>query len=253
MQGNITPAGLETLGSELNKLNTHFNSACASAERFERELKDDNSAEQLAQKVSVLTARIEAFRKANRKSEKLFGGEYDRILSQLSDPNIDLETYNRLNKEFQKLRLEINKADKAGQSFFGKLKDQATKFASWMTLTGIIAGAWRNLQKMVTEVVELDSAMTNLKKVTDETEATYARFLNNASKQAKELHTTMTDLVEQVATWSKLGFSLQDSENLAKVSMIYSKVGEVDNTTAVSDLVTVMKANIKCLYAQKCA
>ena len=253
MQGNITPAGLETLGSELNKLNTRFNSACASAEQFERELKDDNSTEQLAQKVSVLTVRIEAFRKANKKSEKLFGGEYDRILSQLSEPNIDLQTYNRLNKEFQKLRLEINKADKAGQSFFGKLKDQATKFASWMTLTGIIAGAWRNLQKMVTEVVELDSAMTNLKKVTDETEATYARFLNNASKQAKELHTTMTDLVEQVATWSKLGFSLQDSENLAKVSMIYSKVGEVDNTTAVSDLVTVMKANIKCLYAQKCA
>ena len=241
-QGDITPAGLETLESELNKLNTRFNSACASAEQFERELKDDNSTEQLAQKVSVLTARIEAFRKANKKSEKLFGGEYDRILSQLSEPNIDLETYNRLNKEFQKLRLEINKADKAGQSFFGKLKDQATKFASWMTLTGIIAGAWREVRKMITEVVELDSAMTNLKKVTDETEATYARFLNNASKQAKELHTTMTDLVEQVATWSKLGFSLQDSENLAKVSMIYSKVGEVDNTTSVSDLVTAMKA-----------
>lgn len=253
MQGDITSAGLENLGVKLDRLNTRFNSACASAEQFERELKDDNSAEQLAQKVSVLTTRIEAFRKVNRKSEKLFGGEYDRILSQLSDPNIDLQTYNRLNKEFQKLRLEINKTDKAGQSFFGKLKDQATKFASWMTLTGIIAGTWRNLQKMVTEVVELDSAMTNLKKVTDETEATYARFLNNASKQAKELHTTMTDLVEQVATWSKLGFSLQDSENLAKVSMIYSKVGEVDNTTAVSDLVTVMKANIKCLYAQKCA
>ena len=253
MQGDITPAGLEILGSELNKLNTHFNSACASAEQFERELKDDNSAEQLAQKVSVLTTRIEAFRKLNKKSEKLFGSQYDAILSELSNPNIDLQTYNRLVKEFQTLRLEINKADKAGQSFFGKLKDQATKFASWMTLTGIIAGAWRNLQKMVTEVVELDSAMTNLKKVTDETEDTYARFLNNASKQAKELHTTMTDLVEQVATWSKLGFSLQDSENLAKVSMIYSKVGEVDNTTAVSDLVTVMKANIKCLYAQKCA
>lgn len=242
MQGNITPAGLETLGSELNKLNTRFNSACASAEQFERELKDDNSAEQLAQKVSVLTTRIEAFRKANRKSEKLFGSQYDVILSELSNPNIDLQTYNRLVKEFQTLRLEINKADKAGQSFFGKLKDQATKFASWMTLTGIIAGAWRNLQKMVTEVVELDSAMTNLKKVTDETEATYARFLNNASKQAKELHTTMTDLVEQVATWSKLGYSLSESQNLAKTSMIYSNVGEVDNTTAVSDLVTVMKS-----------
>ena len=242
MQGDITPAGLETLGSELNKLNTRFNSACASAEQFERELKDDNSAEQLAQKVSVLTTRIEAFRKVNKKSEKLFGGEYDRILSQLSDPNIDLQTYNRLNKEFQKLRLEINKADKAGQSFFGKLKDQATKFASWMTLTGIIAGAWRNLQKMVTEVIELDSAMSNLKKVTDETDIAYSKFLQNSIQQARELKMDLSDLVDQTAEWAKKGYNLNESSILSKASGVYSVVGEVDNATAVQDLTTVMKS-----------
>lgn len=241
-QGDITPAGLETLGSELNKLNTRFNSACASAEQFERELKDDNGAEQLTQKVSVLTARIEAFRKANAKSEKLFGGEYDRILSQLSDPNIDLETYNRLNKEFQKLRIEINKADKAGQTFFGKLKDQATKFASWMTLTGIIAGAWRNLQKMVTEVVELDSAMSNLKKVTDETDIAYSKFLKNSIQQARDLKMDLSDLVDQTAEWAKKGYNLNESSILSKASGVYSVVGEVDNATAVQDLTTVMKS-----------
>lgn len=242
MQGNITPAGLETLESELNKLNTRFNSACAIAEQFERELKDDNSAEQLAKKISVLTARIEAFRKANSKSEKLFGGEYDRILSQLNDPNIDLETYNRLVKEFQTLRLEINKADKAGQSFFGKLKDQATKFASWMTLTGIIAGAWRNLQKMVTEVVELDSAMSNLKKVTDETDIAYSKFLQNSIQQARELKMDLSDLVDQTAEWAKKGYNLNESSILSKASGVYSVVGEVDNATAVQDLTTVMKS-----------
>lgn len=238
MQG----AGLETLGSELNKLNTRFNSACASAEQFERELKDDNGAEQLTQKVSVLTARIEAFRKANAKSEKLFGGEYDRILSQLSDPNIDLETYNRLNKEFQKLRIEINKADKAGQTFFGKLKDQATKFASWMTLTGIIAGAWRDLQKMVTEVIELDSAMSNLKKVTDETDIAYSKFLKNSIQQARDLKMDLSDLVDQTAEWAKKGYSINESAIASQASGIYSVVGEVDNATSVQDLTTVIKS-----------
>ena len=162
--------------------------------------------------------------------------------SQLSNPNIDLQTYNRLVKEFQTLRLEINKADKAGQSFFGKLKDQATKFASWMTLTGIIAGAWRNLQKMVTEVIELDSAMTNLKKVTDETDIAYSKFLQNSIQQARELKMDLSDLVDQTAEWAKKGYNLNESSILSKASGVYSVVGEVDNATAVQDLTTVMKS-----------
>lgn len=242
MQGNISPAGLETFGAELNKLKTRFNSACANAEQFEKELKDDSGAEQLAQKVSVLTARIETFRKANSKSEKLFGGEYDRILSQLSDPNIDLETYNRLNKEFQKLRLEINKTNKAGQSFFEKLKNQAIKFTSWMTLTGVVAGAWHDLQKMVSEVVELDSAMSNLKKVTDETDVSYSKFLKNSIQQARDLKMDLSDLIDQTAEWAKKGYNLNESSILSKASGIYSVVGEVDNATAVQDLTTVMKS-----------
>lgn len=203
---------------------------------------DIAKSEKLAQKVSVLTQRVKTYQATNTKSNKVYGSQLNAILEELNDPKINNEKYNRLYKYFQELQLKIKETGDTGKRFFEKLGDQATKFTSWMTLTGVVAGAWRDLQKMVSEVVELDSAMSNLKKVTDETETTYARFLDNASEQAKELHTTTTDLVEQVATWSKLGFSLQDSENLAKVSMIYSKVGEVDNTTAVSDLVTVMKA-----------
>ena len=242
LQGNITPAGLETVRTELTQLNARFNDATTTAKRFETELKSDNGAEQLAQKVALLTQRIKAYRQANSKSEKMFGSQYDSMLSQLANPNIDLNAYNAINKQFQTMRQEINAANVAGKTLWQTLKEKAGKFVGWMSLTGIISSIWREMQQMVTNVIELDSAMTNLKKVTDETDATYAKFLKNANQQAKELHSTVTDLVEQVATWSKLGYSLSESQNLAKTSMIYSNVGEVDNTTAVSDLVTVMKA-----------
>ena len=57
-----------------------------------------------------------------------------------------------------------------------------------------------------------------------------------------KLHSTITDLVEQTAVWAKLGYSLNEAQNLATTSMIYSKVGEVESSKSVSDLVTVMKA-----------
>lgn len=242
LQGNITPAGLETVRTELTQLNARFNDATTKAERFETELRNGNGAEQLAQKVALLTSRIKAYRQANSKSEKMFGSQYDSMLSRLANPNIDLNTYNAINKQFQKMRQEINATNAAGKTLWQTLKEKAGKFVGWMSLTGIISSIWREMRQMVTNVVEIDKAMTNLKKVTDETDATYAKFLKNANQQAKELHSTVTDLVEQVATWSKLGYSLSESQNLAKTSMIYSNVGEVDNTTAVSDLVTVMKA-----------
>ena len=242
MQGNITPAGLENIRNKLIGLSNQFILVTSTAKNFDSQLKSNNSVDKLAQKVALLTARIEAFKKVNSKSVKQFGSQYDSMLSELRNPNIDEATYNRINKQFQVMRQEIVAADKAGKNFFDLFKEKSKKFIGWFSLTYMFSLATRTIRSMISDVATLDKAMTNLKKVTDETESNYARFLKIASKQAQELHSTITDLVEQTATWAKLGYSLQDAQNLAKTSMIYSKVGEIENATAVSDLVTVMKA-----------
>ena len=242
LQGNITPVGLESVRTELTQLNARFNSAYTSAKKFETELKNDNGAEKLAQKVDLLTSRIKAYQTANSKANKTYGSQFTEMLNQLNNPNIDNEVYNRVAKHFQIIRQEINATGKAGKTFFQTLGDQAKKFASWMTLTGVIASVWREMRKMVTNVIELDKAMTNLKKVTDETEFTYSNFLKTASQQAKEFHSTVTDLIEQTSQWAKLGYNLEQANELAKASMIYSNVGEVDNEQSVTNIVSAVKA-----------
>ena len=227
MQGDITPAGLETLGSELNKLNTRFNSACASAEQFERELKDDNSAEQLAQKVSVLTNRIEAFRKANSKSEKLFGGEYDRILSQLSEPNIDLQTYNRLNKEFQKLRLEINKADKAGKNLWQTFKEKLTKFTGWMSMTYAVTLFTSNVRSAVSELKEMDSILTEISKTSNRTEESLKKLGKDSFTTASKYGRTASDYLIGVQEMSRAGFGEKESEQMAELSILAQSAGDM--------------------------
>ena len=242
LNGNVTPQGLTDIGNQLTQLNAHFNDATNTAKRFETELRSDNGAEQLSQKVALLTQRIKAYRQANSKSEKMFGSQYDSMLSQLANPNIDLNAYNAINKQFQTMRQEINATNAAGKTLWQTLKEKAGKFVGWMSLTGIISSIWREMQQMVTNVIELDSAMTNLKKVTDETDATYSRFLKNASQQAKELHSTVTDLIEQTSQWAKLGYNLEQANKLAEASMIYANVGEVDNEQAVTNIVSAVKA-----------
>ena len=242
LNGNVTPQGITDIGNQLTQLNARFNDATTTAKRFETELRNDNGAEQLAQKVALLTQRIKAYRQANSKSEKMFGSQYDSMLSQLANPNIDLNAYNAINKQFQTMRQEINATNAAGKTLWQTLKEKAGKFVGWMSLTGIISSIWREMQQMVTNVIELDSAMTNLKKVTDETDSTYSRFLKNASSLAKELKMDLSDLVNQTAEWAKKGYSIAESSAASKASGIYSVVGEVDNATAVQDLTTVIKS-----------
>ena len=241
LQGNITPAGLETVRTELTQLNARFNDATTTAERFETELRNDNGAEKQAQRIALLKAQIEAYAKANSKATKRFGDTFNNMITTLNS-SPDKITVDRVAKQFQTLRQEINKADLAGKTLWQTFEEKSKKFIGWMSMTFLYSSMFRAFRSAITNVIELDKAMTNLKKVTDETDTAYAKFLNNASTQAKELHSTITDLVEQTAVWAKLGYSLNEAQNLATTSMIYSKVGEVENSKSVSDLVTVMKA-----------
>ena len=242
LQANPTSQGLETLRTKLTELDNRMETAVNSAKAFQDQLRNDNSTDQLAKKVNVLTQQMKAYQATNTKAAKAYKQQFSDMFAILSNPNIDNQAFTTVQKQFQALRQEAIATGKVGKTMFQTIGDAVKKFAGWMSMTYLVSSFARSLRDMVNNVIELDTAMTNLKKVTDETEATYSKFLKNTSKQAKELHSTIIDLVEQVATWSKLGYSLSQAEHLAKVSMIYSKVGEVDNTTSVSDLVTVMKA-----------
>ncbi|MBD5555219.1 MAG: phage tail tape measure protein [Roseburia sp.] len=97
------------------------------------------------------------------------------------------------------------------------------------------------LKKMAEAVREIDTAMTSLYKVTDETNARYTRFLTDTLQNAKNLGRTISDLIEQTANWAKLGFSLNQAEELAKASSIYANISGVDDDTAINNLAAAMK------------
>ena len=95
---------------------------------------------------------------------------------------------------------------------------------------------------MVNNVKEIDAAMTELKKVTNETSTTYNNFLKEAGSRASALGSTMTDLISSTADFAKLGYSVKDAAVLAENAIMYSNVGDLDIQTATSDIVSALKA-----------
>lgn len=97
-------------------------------------------------------------------------------------------------------------------------------------------------KKMYDAVLSVDTAMTHLCQVTDETEEKYTQFLSSATNSAHNLGISITNLIEQTANWSKLGYSLDEAAKLAEISSLYANVSQVDNDTAVRDIAAAMKA-----------
>lgn len=150
--------------------------------------------------------------------------------------SIDIpKTVTQINADIKKVEKQL---EKSGLSWTDKLKQAWKKFDG----LGYTAALVNQLKQMPKEVYKIDTAMTNLYKVTDETNNKYTQFLDSASNSAHNLGRTISSLIEQTANWAKLGFSLDEAEQLAKTSSIYVNVGDVDNDTAVSNMIAAMKA-----------
>lgn len=194
-----------------------------------------------SQRLSKLNT-ILAWASNNSKAVRALNLDIDSFQRKLSNPNLSLTEFKQLDAQFKQIQISARETGNLGKSLGDSFADAGKKFASWATISGLIMSAVNSARKMKDAVFDVDTAMTNLYKVTDETSSRYALFLKNANKSAQELGQSVSNLVEQTANWAKLGFSISEAENLAKVSSIYANVGEVDNKTAVSDLVTALKA-----------
>lgn len=75
-------------------------------------------------------------------------------------------------------------------------------------------------------IKEIDMALTELRKVTDETDETYEKFLKTASKTGSALGSTIVEVTQATATFARLGYSMDMASEMAKAALVYKNVGD---------------------------
>ena len=152
--------------------------------------------------------------------------------------------YNRLREQFGAIQTDAKNLGVSGETGFQRLNSQVQKLATYLSGATLLFGAINQIKTMITNVIELDSAMTELKKVTDETDATYESFLTNAVSRAKNLGAALSDVVSATADFARLGYDIADSAALADAAIVYKNVGDgiesIDD--ASTSIISTMKA-----------
>ncbi len=185
-------------------------------------------------KIADLNQRIE---KTLTYNSRMIGTQYETMLRGVTKGlNPKSETfkneYANANTRFQNVMMDASAAGKTGQSFMGRLSKTYQRLVSYGVVTSIFYQIGNAMRSVYGNVVNIDTAMTQLRKVTDETDATYNRFFEGVNDRAKSIGTTMSDTINATADFARLGYDIDTASQMADAALVYKNVG--DNITDIS-------------------
>jgi DNA repair exonuclease SbcCD ATPase subunit len=132
---------------------------------------------------------------------------------------------------------------KRTETFFEATARKMKELTSYFSGMAIFNRVGQELRRGIQYVREIDLALTELKKVTNETEETYDKFLDTAAKTGARLGTTISAVTEATATFSKLGYSMEQATEMAEAAIVYKNVGDNIASTedAADSIISTMK------------
>ena len=135
------------------------------------------------------------------------------------------------------------KVKTALQEFADSVGNKFKELGRYLLSFGSFYRIWGTIRQGVTYVREIDSALTELKKVTNETDTSYNKFLQDMSKTGSVIGATVSNLTTMAAEWSRLGYSMEEAGKLAESTAILLNVSEFEDATTASEaLISTMQA-----------
>ncbi|PYY28368.1 phage tail tape measure protein [Paenibacillus illinoisensis] len=132
-------------------------------------------------------------------------------------------------------KLAGNEARTLGQRF----GDAASKVALWAGATTSVYTIIRALKEMTNVVIQVDSQMTQLKRVMDSS-TDFEGMLSRSIQLANELGRSITEVNENAIGFARMGFDEDDTMNLAKTSTLLQNISELTPEESVDTLTAAM-------------
>ena len=132
----------------------------------------------------------------------------------------------------------------ASQSLSNKWRGLIDRSKNLLSAASIITTIFTQVKQAISTVLQLDTAMTNLYKVQDQITSRdqFSGLLTKWNKLAQNLAITTESLISSMEAWSKIGFNLDMSEQLAQITAIFEKTAEISNEKATSTLISAAQA-----------
>lgn len=202
--------------------------------------KEAIATEKLRQRSDELSAKMGSWLKENSAAAGKFGSQIDILRTQLK--SCDAVQFDNINHQFKMIQSSAKEAGLTGLSFGDKLKQQFVKFSSYISAASVIMSGMQAARQGFQNVLDIDTKMTELKRVTDLTSSQYSDVYDTLTNSAQKYGATLTDLISQTADWSRAGFNDPNTAaKLAEITSMYQHIADLDANTSMENLLTAYK------------
>ena len=243
-------ASLQGVTELTKEQQNQINRLTQNCEKAATEFKNLSAAEKGTIKVGVEKAiqRINKDLAENTKYSAEAKAGLNALLMQLKsgDPSINLR---KITEEIIKIENAEIAAGRAGKSLWDVFKTKSTygfigQMQSYLSMYVGFYGMINGVKKAVSTIIELDTALVDLKKTTAMNENQLENFYYDSNNVAKQMGVTTKEIIDQASAWSRLGYSSQETATtMAKLSSQFASISPGMSTDEAQEgLVSIMKA-----------
>lgn len=192
-----------------------------------------------------LLDKIADYMKKNTRMSREFKAELEDLMNILRTGGANVQVGEIL-AQFEKIKDKIRLAKQEGVSFFDIFKNKAVYgFAARLAQYYLSFYDWiRYTRYAINALVELDSALLDLKKTTSMTGNQLEDFYYASNDVAKQMGVTTAEIIEQASAWSRLGYGTEEAATkMAQLSSQFASISPgMETDQAQEGLVSIMKA-----------
>lgn len=177
----------------------------------------------------------------NSKAIKKYGVELKAIENQYRQATTVADKA-RADNDFKNIKSKISAEGLNGKSFFAEIKRGFGQIGQFAVTYGAIQKIPYILKNMATEVLNVDTAMTELRKVSDVNDNQLSNYFDHAAESAKKYGSEINDVISSAADWKRLGYDFDESGKLADVTTLLQRVGDnMTQESSASGLISTLK------------
>ncbi len=232
-----------------------------SVQKLQRELKKAYEAQQATVSAPEM-ANPTALAKLDVKAQSLYTDNgFDKIIARSKEAAQLVDDFNakvqaalnqkggvtkdevaKLNTEFLNTQARLKEIGRETDTLGNKIKEAFDSRVIQRIAQMLLLTLLRALKQVYDNVKKIDTAMTELKIVTEATSKQMDQAAKSIAKASREIGTGIADLTNSTTVYARLGYDLKDAQTLAEKTTIYAKVAGVNVNEATTNITGIIKA-----------
>ena len=250
-QGQLSEVTLSSLGRRINLAQSGEQ---IEALRAKLKMLDDKSS--AVAKTKELERQLELYRRQAQVNTQNLQNRYGSSLSSASNQQIQqyLNSVNQLtartpnlrnqmaslNMQFREMSSNIATTTRQTMGFVEQLGVAAARIPVWFAGMTMFMAPIRGLQSMVDQVIQIDTIMTEIRRVMDEPDYKFNEMLQEAVETGDQLSNKITDILQMTSSFGRMGFDESELGNITKTAEVLQNVSDLSVDETVNTLTSAM-------------